>query len=498
MSRIKATLWLSAGLLLMQLAWVIVVPAFGGMDEFDHAFRAASVAQGHWDPKVIPTHGKSRGDLIPVPEDIARSAHHACSVLRYTGPQNCSPSTKPDRAGSVLIASSAALYNPVFYGVVGTIATPFKGATALYAMRLATVLLSDAFLGLAFFLAAGRGRRSPWLTTGVLLCGTPALLDSTATAAPNGLQMCAGIAMWAFGLALRDATVGSRTVPWLLAGVSVAGAAEATVHTTGPLWLFLWFCTMLIIFPWRQLLALWHRHTRAILVSASATALLVIGDVLWTLSHGTNSPSQEKGHFGAMPVTDLLVQPVLWVLQTIGGVPFRNLPVPLPVFAIGLASGGLLMVVAFLSGTRRTRFAQLVIAGITILLPLPLTVVAYPHVGFAWQGRYALPYAFGLILLSASVISRHRRTHRIGLACAYLSALAVGLMQGISVIHVRGIERAGWHGYSTWPLPAPWLLLTFCLAGTLSLLWGTYTLRAVFSPLPAQNEGSTREMAPLA
>src|SRR4051812_17846045 len=34
--------------LLAQAAWILAVPPFRGMDEFDHAFRAAGVASGQW------------------------------------------------------------------------------------------------------------------------------------------------------------------------------------------------------------------------------------------------------------------------------------------------------------------------------------------------------------------------------------------------------------------------------------------------------------------
>ena len=30
------------GVLLLQTAWILILPAFGGMDEFDHVFKAAS------------------------------------------------------------------------------------------------------------------------------------------------------------------------------------------------------------------------------------------------------------------------------------------------------------------------------------------------------------------------------------------------------------------------------------------------------------------------
>lgn len=48
------------GALLMQAAWIVAVPPFRGSDEFDHAYRAASVADGAWMPTTpAPTAGET-------------------------------------------------------------------------------------------------------------------------------------------------------------------------------------------------------------------------------------------------------------------------------------------------------------------------------------------------------------------------------------------------------------------------------------------------------
>ena len=39
-------LLLVVGALLTQAAWLLSVPAFRGVDEFDHVYRAAAVARG--------------------------------------------------------------------------------------------------------------------------------------------------------------------------------------------------------------------------------------------------------------------------------------------------------------------------------------------------------------------------------------------------------------------------------------------------------------------
>src|SRR6478672_1363691 len=133
-STTRATSLVLLGVIVLQFAWLMALPAFHGMDEFDHAYRAASVARGHWGPgREAP--GDGRGQLIRVPLDIVTEAHDACAGLEYTGPDNCRPVSPVDARDQVAVASAAATYNPVFYAVVGLAALPFDGNNALLAMR---------------------------------------------------------------------------------------------------------------------------------------------------------------------------------------------------------------------------------------------------------------------------------------------------------------------------------------------------------------------------
>ncbi|MEP6665706.1 MAG: hypothetical protein ABJA81_04595, partial [Nocardioidaceae bacterium] len=75
------------GALLLQLAWSLSLPAFTGVDEFDHAYRAAAVAHGEWRADLGPaTHG--RGDLVSVPKALPPAAGSVCNSYKYTGHDN--------------------------------------------------------------------------------------------------------------------------------------------------------------------------------------------------------------------------------------------------------------------------------------------------------------------------------------------------------------------------------------------------------------------------
>ena len=63
---LRLFLLIFAGVLAMQSAWVLAVPAFRGMDEHEHAYKAAAVSRGQWNPHVPPSAG-GWGGLVQVP-----------------------------------------------------------------------------------------------------------------------------------------------------------------------------------------------------------------------------------------------------------------------------------------------------------------------------------------------------------------------------------------------------------------------------------------------
>ncbi len=165
--------------MLLQAAWILTVPPFRGIDEFDHAFRAAAVARGDWVAGEAAEDG--RGQLVTVPRSLVEAAHGQCAALDYTGPDNCSP-VESVSDGNVTVASAAASYAPAFYWIVGTAARPFDGAASVYAMRIATALLSLMFIGLAAWSVAKLPSR--WPLAGLVLATTPVFVYSTTVAGP--------------------------------------------------------------------------------------------------------------------------------------------------------------------------------------------------------------------------------------------------------------------------------------------------------------------------
>ena len=73
MTRSARTFWVvAAGVLLLELAWILALPAFRGLDEFTHVFRADSVAHG----QVLNAHPgpDGHGSLVPVRPGVSSAA----------------------------------------------------------------------------------------------------------------------------------------------------------------------------------------------------------------------------------------------------------------------------------------------------------------------------------------------------------------------------------------------------------------------------------------
>lgn len=398
---------IAAGVLVLQLGWVFAVPAFGGIDEVDHAYRAASVARGHWaasDREVA----EGRGTLIRVPEDMVRAAHDRCAFLPYTGRFNCSPYSEPNADGEVLVASGASRYNPAYYWIVGTAAKPFNGAAALYAMRLTSALLCAALLFAALWTALTCSR-SGGPATAILLGITPVLLYGTSVAAPNGVHMAGALLMWVTGIAVLTEPRGREGT--LVALIAAALPAVLLTHSLGMIWVALTALTLSIAWP-RRIVELWRRKRRDVAILGVWCAVLIGIAGSWILTQKANIKGDQVPDLRGWEVQDLLLGLVSWSLQTIGALPFRNEYLPVPVFVIVAVPFVVLVVTGFIKAAGPPRRAMVLVAGVTLISGPLFTILTYPTLGFAWQGRYALPYSIGLLLMAAWVLDRryHAKT----------------------------------------------------------------------------------------
>lgn len=451
------------GFLLLQAAWVLTVPPFRGSDEFDHVYRAAGVASGQW--VLSDDADDGRGQLVEVSRELVEAASAQCASLTYTGHDNCFPAEDAGGGGGgkVLVATAAGSYHPLYYLVVGTVAAPYDGTTALYVMRATSALLCLLMLGAAAWAAH---RRGSWGRAGVVLALTPVVGYTSIVVAPNGLEIAAAVALWVSLLALGDADppVGERSLFWLAV---VAASVLTTLRLLGPVFVLLVVGSVALFCGER----LWARARAApgrTLAGVAVVGLATLGSAGWILTGGQLGASTETAdNLTTWGPTSVM----LWALQSIAAFPFRDQPGPLLVYPVvgGLALA--LWVAAVRKARRRDVGVLSLVLAVTFLVPVTITALTIASQGNIWQGRYGLPYGVGFVLVAAWVVAR--RGGRPAARVLVPAALAWTAVTTACLLKVRHLEAGRAVSLdSAWWVPWPVVVAGLVVVGAaLQVAW---------------------------
>lgn len=459
--------YIALGLLLLQVVWIFAVPPFRGTDEFDHVYRAASVARGEW--ITTPTAAtRGTGAWVTVPHDIQEAAQPECQQLHYTTHADCVGTRHGD---FVTVASGAGRYHPFFYALVGVPALPFSGYTALYIMRFMTVLLTWVLFCLA--LAATRTwatTRWPYVTLAVAC--TPVLIFSSGIVAPNGPEMTAALALWSALIGLFGPSGRVRT-GGLLVTVAISGALLCTLRSLGPVFCVLVFATALLVAPAPI------RKIRSILkVRASwAAALVVLLSALqstwWILSMGSLDVSGQE-LVRPIPLLEKIwatcIQAVLWIFQSIAAFPYRNVPANPCVYFCYLVLFGVVLVLGLRRSQGSVRVALWVSVVVSLVFPFVLAVATFDTHAGVWQGRYGLPYAAGMVLLAGLALDRRAPRISTPTALGALMLFAIAQAMGPVGVLVNEAKLSPLRNTSAWLQPSPYVLGVGAVAGSVLML----------------------------
>lgn len=424
-----------AAALLLQTAWILALPAFRGIDEFDHVYKAEAVAHGQLFDHGAPADG--RGELVEVPEDVVAAASAVCKSYAYTRPDNCDP-VEHLSGDTVTVASGAATYNPAYYAVVGLMAHPFSGAGTDFAIRVYTAALAALLLAWAAVVTS-RWARNGWPLLALLISATPVLIYSTTIASPNGVGYAAGCLLWAAGLGLVEQPGRPRA-----AALTTAAVTMMATHSTGVMWVALVAAVIALLQPlskWRVLL---RRSARALSGAGAVIGLAAAACVAWVLLAKTNSLGPADDTFGQLELSDLVIGQALWALHTVAVFPTRSEPAPAIVYALWLVPFVFLLAAGIRAASSRLRLAALVLLALWVAVPVTLTVLSFNSEGLAWQGRYALALAVGFPALAGLALSRAGRAPR-----AIHCVLAVTLCALAQLISCLGVAwKVGDEGLS--------------------------------------------------
>lgn len=424
--------------------WSVVTPLYSVPDEPSHSVWAAAVARGQLLPGERGEVGYTTFVDVPAVFDQADDVTQCyASHVREDCP---SLFHGPDRTTSV--ETSAGLYPPAWYGVVGLPSLVAESALGVHLMRLVSAAVFAALVASA--VASLWTLRTRWLgLAAVATALTPKAMFLAGSVNPNGIEIAAAIALWSPlavlllessepGPPLLEPGVGTApAVPEpgssrrrLTFRVAAAGLVLAVTRPGSPLWLAMIVAAVVAaagMAPLRALL-----RDRAAWVAVAAPLAAAATTVAWVAHYGTLDQTLAGGPRDgtlwdntrfALELTGVYLDGMVGLFGT--GSPDPHVGTPIRLWYVAL---GALLVLAVATVRRRHAAVLLGLAVAVVATPVLLQVPRAAEQGFPWQARYTLPLAVGLPILAAVMVDRApgvpaRLANRLGVA---VLALVVG------------------------------------------------------------------------
>lgn len=385
-----------AGLSLLAMLWALATPIGAAPDEPAHLIKAASVVRG----QLIGATG-DYGQVVQVPSYIAYTHAQTCFAFDGEITADCASAVEGDPAAIVDASTTAGLYNPLYYVIVGWPSLIAADDSGIVAMRIVSGIVVSAFLAVGFALLS-RWRRPLFPVLGYLAAVTPMVLFLAGTVNPNSLEIAATLAAFVAVLTVVRGTAtgtGSDTGWALPVIVLVSAGVAANMRGLSLLWL-----AIALLAPFglvgldrvRELV-----RARWVIIALAGTAVAAIAALIWLLSSNslgsaidapeavTNAPG--VGTHPLLGFAWTLSSSFLYAQEFVGLFGWLDTPAPSAVYFIWsvLAGGGLLAAFVVLRG--RALLVTIALCACVVLLPAVLAAVYITEGGIVWQGRYILP-----------------------------------------------------------------------------------------------------------
>ncbi|MGY2745747.1 DUF2142 domain-containing protein [Arthrobacter sp. UYCu723] len=467
---------------LLTTLWILATPLMAYPDEPSHAIKAAAVARGQFFPAPGESYG--HGIHVQVPSYIANVESQMCFSFQMQKPAGCAPAIPPDDNYQTIGVTSAGLYNPFYYWLVGLPSLFMSGAPALFAMRIVSGLMSAAFYA-AGFTALSRLRHPKWPLIAASISTTPMVLFLASGINPNSLEVAASMAAFC---GLVSVLENSRHLDRARPGIVTVGVAAATLANTrnvSLLWLLCGAIVACLVFRRADVAAIF-RNRIVLAVTALASVGIVLG-VAWNFimlkapasageaPAGISNLGGEVRPYNAF--LTMMDRSFDFVHQYVGVAGWLDAPVPQGVLAFwSLLLVGLVLMV-FLVRPYRLQGAFWVALAFLAVVPAALQAALINTTGFIWQGRYSLPL-FAIALISAGLAMRFRPFHqrpqsRTITRILLLAAWVAHIYAFLNVLrrYVVGLQEWGnWQTMVTvpgWQPPLSWEVLTVVFAAVL-------------------------------
>lgn len=380
-------------------AWAMATPLSASPDEPAHIIKAAAVAHGEWLGEKTDQSGFVD---VEVPGGLAEAWEWACTAYEASQPANCQPTPVADGELAPAV-TSAGLYNPVYYMLVGwpSLLTD-DPRTAVYGMRMVSAVIVSLFF--AITMTALLAFRRPFVAgIAYLTVLTPTVLFLAGAVNPNALEVATGTALLAVLLALvRGPAV--RHLGLALTVVAVSGILLANTRGLSPLWMAAIALIAIAGAPWPRLRVLLARPAVWATLAALAAGVGFAG--WWLLYSGTlGSMGTFSGAGAVTPVraffTMLLDRP--FDPGMIGLFGWLDTPAPEITFVLWSFLALSLVLAAVVFGRGRDHLALLVALAMFFLIPPAMQAASIEASGYIWQGRYTL-IAFASVAVTCAVV----------------------------------------------------------------------------------------------
>lgn len=381
--------------------WAISLPDFSGPDEPAHVLRAAAVAGGHLQTEQRDL-GNGESFVTDIPRSLTLGSPIAvCYVFNPTTTPCGPPFARDDTPTEAITTAGSA--PPLFYALVGPPLRAEPDARGLLLARLVNAAACAALLATAAAFAL-RARRRAFLLAGLGVAVTPMACYLATIVNPSGIEIAAGIATWVL---LLVATREDRAMPTgMAAALAVAGSVLVLSRALSAVYFVLIVGTVVLAFGWRAFDPR-RRQVQAI-VGVLGVSFLVAA--AWVLTHDPTAL-----------VPALVIQPASLfgkLMQSVGKTgsnleqmiaAFGWLDVRSPRgvhFAWLFVTGTLVLFAMHSARQLRAQLALVAVVAATLLIPIVIEVRGYDQYGLIWQGRYILPVAVGIPLLSGVLLDR--------------------------------------------------------------------------------------------
>lgn len=477
------------------ILWSLGTPLLSAPDEPEHIITAVADAHG----QLI----KSQSSLTELPYAKVRVAktfadgelESFCFALNpYYRASSCGfpeaqclqggVSNKPCRltphsdSKVVKTATYTGNYPPLYYLIVGLPSFISSKATVIYLMRFMSAMVSAAFIATSFY-ALFRWSTKPLMVAGAYLALTPTALYIMGTVNPSSLEIASALCLWVTGLLIVMEDYSK--VPRRLLAIAFASAiALALTRASGPIWCTAIIAVLVFMSPRR----IWKiAKTKLFIYGAIALGVCLIFAQAWISREHTAIVLPAAPYpWSASSVAiaeSIFGQTSIYINAMIGLLGWNNVPVPMVTIALWLMCVGCFSILA-LSSLGRRNWRQvvglLITTALVVCIPVIYTVSHAHTYGDIVQGRYLLPGAIGVILISAALAGKNLKSS-LPIATTVLASVAVANIFAFTWVlrqYIRGEGQlnAVSHMHELWlpPIPAKLLVCVFALVN-IAIVW---------------------------